>query len=117
MCCSVSSTSVPNRERLYTKMHIFTGCVLVREAWGWVRMRLIDLLSPGSAVCSNFEMINLMFEKHFMDIEAVWLVTTFLEYVWLEKVKIDHMIGFLRLRFKANQVSRKPSLGFIYLIS
>ena len=138
---SIIHNIVPNRERLYTKMHmvnspncllcgvresnthIFTECVLVREAWGWVRMRLIDLLSPGSAVCSNFEMINLMFEKHFMDIEAVWLVTTFLEYVWLEKfvkkhkVKIDHMIGFLRLRFKANQVSRKPSLGFIYLIS
>ena len=64
-----------------------------------------------------------MFDKHVMDIEAVWLVTTFLEYVWLEKyvkknkVKIEHLIGFLKLRFKANQVSKKPSLGFISLIS
>ena len=103
--------------------HIFTECVLVREAWGWVRLRLLGLLSPGSAVCSNFEMINVMFDKHFMDMEAVWLVTTFLEYVWLEKyvkknkVKIEHLIGFLKLRFKANQVSKKPSLGFISMIS
>ena len=138
---SIIHNIVPNRERLFTKMHmvnspncmicgvkesnthIFTECVLVREAWGWVRLRLLGLLSPGSAVCSNFEMINVMFDKHFMDMEAVWLVTTFLEYVWLEKyvkknkVKIEHLIGFLKLRFKANQVSKKPSLGFISLIS
>ena len=88
---------VPNKERLFTKMHmvnspnclvcgvrednphIFTECVMVREAWGWVRMRLLGLLSEASARCSNFELINLMFEKHLMDSEAVWLVATFLE--------------------------------------
>ena len=66
--------------------HIFIECVMVREDWGWVRMRLLGLLSEASARCSNFELINLMFEKHHMDTEAVWLVATFVEYVWLEKV-------------------------------
>ena len=83
---SIIHNIIPNRERLYTKMHmvnspnclvcgvrednthIFTECVLVREAWGWVRMRLLDLLSEASSRCSNFELINLMFEKHTMDV-------------------------------------------------
>ena len=114
---------VPNRDRLFNKMHmvnspncmecgvredithIFTECVMVREAWGWVRMRLLGLLSEESARCSNFEMINLMFEKHFMDLEAVWLVATFVEFVWLEKfmlkkiVKIEHIVCHMKLRY------------------
>ena len=134
---SIVHNIVPNRDRLFNKMHmvnspncmecgvredithIFTECVMVREAWGWVRMRLLGLLSEESARCSNFEMINLMFEKHFMDLEAVWLVATFVEFVWLEKfmrkkiVKIEHIVGHMKMRYKANQVSRKPSLGFI----
>ena len=106
-----------------TNTHIFTECVMVREAWGWVRMRLLDLLSPESSMCSNFEMIHLIFENHFMDMEAVWLVATFVEFVWLEKfvkknkVKIEYLIGHLKLRYRANQVSKKPSLGFMSLIS
>ena len=81
------------------------------------------MLSEESARCSNFEMIHLMFEKHFMDLEAVWLVATFVEYVWLEKfmrnkmVKLEHIIGHMKLRFRANQVSKKPSLGFMSCIS
>ena len=138
---SIIHNIIPNRERLYTKMHmvnssnclvcgvrednthIFTECVLVREAWGWVRMRLLDLLSEASSRCSNFELITLIFEKHTMDVEAVWLVATYVEFIWREKfmrnkmVKIEHIKGHIKLQFKANQVSKKPSLGHIYSIN
>jgi hypothetical protein len=130
-----------SRERLFSKMHlvnspncmvcgvkesnthIFTECLMVREAWGWVRMRMLELLPEENARCSNFEMINLMFEQHVLDLEAVWLVATYLEFVWMEKlkrnriVKIEHTIGHLKLRYKANQVSKRPKLGFMSLIS
>jgi hypothetical protein len=39
--------------------HIFMECLMVREAWGWVRMRISELLPEGNARCSNFDMINL----------------------------------------------------------
>ena len=96
---------------LESNTHIFTECLMVREAWGWVRMRLLELLPEESARCSNFEMISLMFEQHVMDLEAVWLVATFVEFVWLEKlkrnrkVKIEHIVGHLKLKYRANQVS------------
>ena len=98
--------------------HIFTECIMVREAWGWVRMRMLELLPADNARCSN-----LMFEQHVLDLEAVWLIATYVEFVWMEKlkrnrnVKIEQTIGHLKLRYKANQVSRRPKLGFMSLIS
>ena len=96
---------------------------MVNEAWGWVRRRVLELLPDDCAKTSNFELINMMFMKHIMDYEVVWLLGTYIEYVWDEKikkkkyVKISHVIGNIRLRYQANQVSKKPSLGFIANVS
>ena len=80
---------------------IFAECLMVREAWGWVRMRLLNLLSRESARCSNFEVLTLMFEKDLMDMEAVWLIVTYVEYVWTEKflhnklVKLEQLVIYV----------------------
>ena len=64
-----------------------------------------------------------MFEQDVMDLEAVWLIAIFVEFVWIEKmkrnriVKIEHFIGHSKLKYKANQVSRRPKLGFMSCIS
>ena len=132
---------VPNRERLFMKMnmvtspncvlcnmredntHLFTECVMVREAWGWARLRLLSLLPDDCATTSNFEFLNLMFMKHVFDKEVVWLLGTVLEFIWAEKlgrkvnVKIEHLIGYTQLKFKENQFSRKPCLNYITGIS
>ena len=73
---------------------------MVRDSLGWVRMRLL-LMSEASARCSNFELLNLMFEKQHMDMEAVWIVVTFAEYVLLEK--------FLRTKVVLTWVVALPS--------
>ena len=132
---------VPNRERLFSKMHlvnspnclvcgvresnvhVFSECFMVREAWGWTRRRMLEMLPEENARCSNFELLNLMFEHHVMDVEAVWLMATYVEFVWFEKlkrnrtVKIEYLIGHLKLRYRANQVSRRPQLEFMSWIS
>ena len=138
---SIVHNIVPNRDRLYSKMnmvnspnclvcgvredntHMFAECVMVNEAWGWVRRRALSLLPEDCAITSNFELLNLIFVKHLMDYEVVWLLGTYLELVWVEKIqkkkylKINHLIGHTRLRYQANQVSKKPSLGFIANLS
>ena len=46
-----------------------------------------------------------------------------LEFIWEEKVirrkfvKIEHLVGYTRMKYKSNQFSRKPSLGHILNIS
>lgn len=78
---------------------------MVREAWGWIRMRLLDLLSEDSARCSNFELLNLMFGKDMLDMEAAWLVVTYVEFVWTEQfmrnkiVKLEYLMGHIKLSF------------------
>ena len=55
-----------------------------------------------------------------MDKEAVWLIGIVVEFIWTEKimrkrkVKLEHLIGHLKLKFKANQFSKKPELGYIF---
>ena len=62
-----------------------------------------------------------MFSKHFMENEAVWLIGTYLHYAWVEKfqkkkiLKIEKFIGHARLCYRANQVARKPILGYFVI--
>ena len=64
-----------------------------------------------------------MFEKDLMDMEAVWLIVTYVEYVWTEKflrnkhVKLEQLVGHTKLCYKSNQFSKKPALGHISYIS
>ena len=132
---------VPNRERLFLKMnmvespnclvcgvredntHVFTECVLVREAWGWLRMRLLSLLPEECSKTSNFEFISLMFSKHFMEREAVWLLGVYVEFVWQHRIlkktslKIEHLVGQTKYRYKKSKFSRTPSLEYIFGIN
>ena len=81
------------------------------------------MLPEDCANTSNFEILNWTFVKNLMEYEVDWLLGTYLELVWIEKIqkkkylKINHLIGHTRLRYQANQVSKKPSLGFIANIS
>ena len=125
---------VPNRERLFDKMnmvaspnckicetrennmHLFTECVSVRR-------KLLTFLPVECSRTSNFEFISLMFSKDTMEDEAVWLIGTFLHYAWIEKIlkkrtlRLDKFIGHARLCYRANQVAKKPLLGYIMNIS
>ena len=70
---------IPTRERLYMKMHMvdspncvlcnvredithmFTECIMVREARGWARQRMLSLLPDSCTATSNFEFLHLIF--------------------------------------------------------
>ena len=90
---------VANRDRLFHKfnmvnspncllcltvqdnVHLFSECVMVREAWFWIRQRLLQM-HPGSGITSNFEFLHLMFEKSLMDEEMTWILGIFVQLVW-----------------------------------
>ena len=133
---------VANRERLFMKMnmvnspnylrcnvredntHLFMECIMVQEAWGWLRAKLLSLLPDGCAITSNFEFLNLMFKKDVLDNEVVWLLGGFLDFVWTEKlmkgrfVKLEILIGVLKMKYRSYLFSKKhPSLNHIFGIS
>ena len=67
---------------LHDNVHLFCECILVREAWFWVRQRLLGLLPDSHARTSNFEFLNLMFERDIMDSEVIWMIGNFVQLVW-----------------------------------
>jgi hypothetical protein len=78
----VASPKCPACGVLQDNNHLFCECVSVREAWFWIRQRLLGLLPPEAAGTSNFEFINLMFVSSLMDDEAVWLLGIYVKLVW-----------------------------------
>ena len=63
-------------------VHVFCECVLVREAWFWVRQRLLQMIPPSQGTTSNFEFINLMFDSSLMENEMVWILGMYVQLVW-----------------------------------
>ena len=96
----VVNNIIANRDRLFNKfnkaatpnclacgvvqdnVHLFCECKLVREAWFWVRQRLLGMLPDSHGQTSNFEFLNLMFESDLMDSEIVWMLGIFVQLVW-----------------------------------
>ena len=68
---------------LQDNVHLFCECVNAREAWFWVRQRLLGLLSQdGGHQTSNFEFLNLMFVSSLFDSAVVWLLGVYVQQVW-----------------------------------
>ena len=81
-CNMAASPNCPVCDILQDNAHLFSECVTVREAWFWVRQRLLDLLPVEAASTSNFELLNLMFVSSMFDREIIWLLGVYVGLVW-----------------------------------
>ena len=132
---------VPNRDRLFDKfhmvpnhdcvhcgvlhdnVHVFCDCQLVREAWFWVRQRLLGLLPNKFANTSNFEFLNLMFDSSMMNNEVIWMLGIWVQLVWNTVIckkkwlKIETVQSEFSLKFVSHQNSHLPALAHIIGLS
>ena len=101
-------------------VHLFCECVNVREAWFWLRQRLLEMLSPESAVTSNFEFLNLMFDSCMLDSEIVWLLGVYVELVWSNVVCKKKTLSQNMIKTECAQeylnhhAANKPTLAHIF---
>ena len=66
--------------------HLFTECSMVREGWGWLRMRLLWLM-PDCTRMSNWEFLHLVFpEDGRVEKEALWLMGQWVQLVYMESI-------------------------------
>ena len=126
---------VPNKARLFAKfhmvttplcdqgcgvsqdnVHLFTECVSVREVWGWVRRRVLDLLPSEASQTSNFELISLMFVPSVTEKEILFMMGHYVEMVWREvfclkkALNLDFVKGHFNYCYKTHHNGRKPPL-------
>ena len=99
--------------------HMFSECKLVREAWCWVRRRLLDLLPRDMADLSNMEFLMMMFPKEHFEDEMVWLLGVYMGWVYEEAVVKgrvlgdEHIRGYMRYMYFKSKQMKMPQLGYI----
>ena len=104
-------------------VHLFCECLNVREAWFWVRQRVLDLLPQDGAQTSNFELIHLMFPSSHLDSEIVWLLGIYVQQVWTNIIsKKKFLTQFVIknecfLQYINHQASSRPQLAHIIDLS
>ena len=98
-------------------VHFFCECFKVSEAWNKLRTMLVSL-QPSLRVISNDDLIRLNFELSSVDMEITWLIGTYLAEVWTQVhikkvflIKKERFFGWLRFKFKNDQVGARPNLN------
>ena len=127
---------VPNKERIHRfnmiasplctacgvsadNVHLFCECVNVREAWFWLRQRLLGLLPQNGGRISNFEFLNLMYDSGPFDSEILWLIGVYILFVWnsvicKKKVICQNSVqSEVQQKYLDHHEARKPPLGHI----
>ena len=98
---------------------MFTECSLVREAWTWTRRRLLSLLPPDMSDLSNQEFILMFFPKERCEGSMVWVIGTFMNWVYEEAVMKGriltdlHVRGYMRYMFYEAMNTKMPEVGYI----
>ena len=104
---------------LHDNVHLFCECVLVREAWFWVRQRILGILPNTHRTTSNFEFLNLMFDSDCMDGEVIWILGVYVQLVWdvvickKKGLKLETMKSEYELKYSSHQKSNMPHLNYI----
>ena len=94
-------------------VHLFCECILVREAWYWVRWRLLGLM-PNSG-----RPLNLMYKSVMMESEAISMIGIYVQLVWnyvickKKHLNLETMRSEYELKYITHQKSNMPDLGHI----
>ena len=100
-------------------VHMFAECTLVREAWTWVRRRLMGLLPDDMSDLSNEEFLLMFFPKELHENSMVWLVGVYMSWAYEEgvikgRILTDHHVrAYTRYMFYQSRGTKMPEVGYI----
>ena len=95
--------------------HFFCSCCRVSQVWQEVRAMLGRVVGVNCDNCSDLQLVSLQFPGSMGGRQGVWLMGTFVSWVWEEifirgapVLKKEHFFGYLKFKYKiAHQ------LGFV----
>ena len=96
--------------------HFFCLCEKTRVAWAWVRGKVVGIGGQQQQNLTDWEVLNLFFTRSSFDQEIVWLLSSYVFYVWENvfvrgaEVKLEKFFGFLTYKYREHQSSSRPKL-------
>ena len=91
-------------------VHFFCTCEAVSNTWSWLKSKVMQLGNMG-AVVDDWDLVNFLYRKSSHDSEIVWLVSSYVLYVWETvhdkklEVKRDKFFGYLTFKYKMHQMT------------
>ena len=103
-------------------VHFFCSCVAVCNTWSWLKRQVVQLGQMNAGV-EDEEIVNLCFVSCSNETEIVWMVSSYVQYVWemvhikkLHEVKLDKFFGFLTFKYKMHQTISPDQLKNLHYI-
>ena len=102
-------------------VHFFCSCEAVCDTWSWVKRQVMQLGQLGAGV-NDWEIVNFLYENSCHDAEIVWIVSSYVLYVWETvhvkrlELKLDKFFGFLTFKYKMHQATTSDLLENLHYI-
>ena len=102
--------------------HFFCSCIKVREVWSMIKNTIINM--TGRSPPPDCQLLRFLFPKCNSENEFVWLIGNYVGEVWKELhlneetvLKKEEVFGYLKYKYKADQLGARLQLGNIPGIS
>lgn len=88
--------------------HFFCGCSLVSRTWSWLRSKVLEYAGCSHNIL-DWDILNLFVPDSEFDMEVVWLVSSYVLFVWENifvrdaEVKLERFFGYLTYKYKEHQ--------------
>ena len=99
--------------------HFFSGCIMTKDAWKWLRTTMLPLFNSGLLV-SNLDLLTLFLPPRSDDHGIIWLLGKYVHYVWMmvyeneREVQVDKLFGFLKYKYKSEEVQISSKLDTVF---
>ena len=97
--------------------HFFCSCSKVVLVWLWIKPKLVSLIGED---IPDLKLIQYMFPKTDHDNEVVWLLGSYLEFVWVSIhvkkkpfLQSEQTFGFLKFKYKESNLGARYPLSNI----
>ena len=95
--------------------HFFCLCLKTGGVWSWIKAQIVKYTGQQLQV-SDWELLNFFFPTSNFDQEVVWLISTYVLFVWENvfmrdvDVKQAQFFGFLTYKYREHQLVSKNQL-------
>ena len=89
--------------------HFFCLCQKTGTVWSWLKGQIVEFGGQQFNV-ADWELLNLFFPSSKFDKEVVWLISTYVMFVWENgyvrdaEVKQEQFFGFLSYKYREHQL-------------